>query len=103
MKLKDITVGGRYVAKVSGVLTTVRVLAIREVPPAWHLPESTWRTRIDVVNERTGRKTTFASAAKLRRVAVEPKTDPATSRPTLGHVVAGPATPPRDPSPAPAA
>ncbi len=67
MKLADVQVGGRYVAKVSGVLTTVRVLAIRDVPPAWHTPR--WRTRIDVVNERTGRKTTFSSATKLRRPA----------------------------------
>lgn len=70
MKITDVQVGGRYIAKVSGVLTTVRVIAIREVPPAWHNPNSArWRTRIDVVNERTGRKTTFSSAAKLRRAA----------------------------------
>lgn len=68
MKITDIQVGGRYVAKVSGVLTTVRVLALREAPPAWH-GGSRWRTRIDVINERTGRKTTFASAARLRRPA----------------------------------
>ncbi len=70
MKIADVQVGGRYVAKVSGVLTTVRILAIREVPPAWHGDrDGRWRTRIDVVNERTGRKTTFASAARLRRPA----------------------------------
>jgi len=68
MKIADIQVGGRYIAKVSGVLTTVRVLAVREAPPAWH-GGSRWRTRIDVVNERTGRKTTFSSSAKLRRPA----------------------------------
>lgn len=67
MQLHEVQVGGRYTAKVSGVLTTVRVLAIREVPPAWHGDRGGWRKRIDVVNERTGRKTTFASAAKLRR------------------------------------
>ena len=32
MKIAQITIGQRYVAKVSGSLTTVRVLAIRE---AW--------------------------------------------------------------------
>jgi len=70
MKLSEVEVNGRYIAKVSGVLTTVRVLGIREVPPAWHQPNSDrWRTRIDVVNERTGRKTTFSSAARLRRPA----------------------------------
>lgn len=72
MKISEVEVNGRYVAKVSGVLTTVRVLGIREVPPAWHQPSSDrWRTRIDVVNERTGRKTTFSSAARLRRRATE--------------------------------
>lgn len=70
MKIADVQVGGRYIAKVSGVLTTVRVLGLREVPPPWHGATSDrWRTRIDVVNERTGRKTTFSSAAKLRRPA----------------------------------
>ncbi|MBX3403815.1 MAG: hypothetical protein KF699_10435 [Phycisphaeraceae bacterium] len=73
MKIADVQVGGRYIAKVSGVLTTVRVLGIREVPPPWHGATSDrWRTRIDVVNERTGRKTTFSSAARLRRRAAEP-------------------------------
>jgi hypothetical protein len=69
MRLAEIEVGGRYTAKVSGVLTTVRVLAVREIPPAWHGTGGGWRTRIDVVNERTGRKTTFASAARLRAPA----------------------------------
>ena len=71
MKISEVEVGGRYAAKVSGNLTTVRVLAIREVPPAWHLPGGRWRTSIDVVNERTGRKTTFRSAARLRRPAAD--------------------------------
>jgi len=69
MKLADIEVGGRYTAKVSGVLTTVRVLAVREVPPFGNRPRARWSTRIDVVNERTGRRTTFASAARLRKPA----------------------------------
>ena len=64
MKKDQIQVGGLYTAKVSGKLTTVRVLAIREVPPAWR--DGRWETRIDVVNTVTGRKTTFRSAAKLR-------------------------------------
>ena len=71
MKIADVQVGGRYLAKVSGQLTTVRVLAIREVPPAWH-GGSNWRKRIDVVNERTGRKTTFAAASRLRGPAPKP-------------------------------
>ena len=67
MKIVEVQVGGRYIAKVSGVLTTVRVLGMREVAP-W-TRDGRWQTRIDVVNERTGRKTSFASAAKLRRPA----------------------------------
>lgn len=70
MKIADVQVSGRYLAKFSGVLTTVRVLGIREVPSAWHGDQNgRWRTRLDVVNERTGRKTTLASAARLRRPA----------------------------------
>jgi hypothetical protein len=65
MKISDIEVGGRYVAKVSGVLTIVRVLAIRDT---WTRNGSS-RSVIDVVNERTGRRTTFRSAARLRRPA----------------------------------
>lgn len=65
MKINDVTVGERYLAKVSGVITIVKVLAIREM---W---TSATRTRqvIDVINERTGRRTTFRSAARLRRKA----------------------------------
>ena len=63
MKLKDIKVGGHYLAKVSGKLTTVRVEDIRQVR-TWN----NWdKTRIDVTNLATGRKSTFRSAAKLRK------------------------------------
>ena len=73
MKLSEVQVNGRYIAKVSGVLTTVRVVGIREVPPAGRGgTNDRWRTRIDVVNERTGRKTTFSSAARLRKHATNP-------------------------------
>jgi len=65
MKIADVQVGGRYVAKVSGVLTTVRVLAMRETSTF----NGTSRSVIDVINERTGRRTTFRSAARLRRPA----------------------------------
>jgi len=49
----------------AGALATVKVLAIRE---AW---SASCRTRpvIDVVDERTGRRLTFRSAARLRRPA----------------------------------
>lgn len=78
MKISEVQVGGRYIAKVSGELTTVRVLGIREIPPPWHGSNSDrWRKRIDVINERTGRKTSFASASKLRRaVAIEGGAEP---------------------------
>lgn len=70
MKLAEITVGRRSIAKVSGNLTTVRVLAVRET----YTFEGRPQPRIDVVNERTGRRTTFRSAARLRRaVPVESK------------------------------
>lgn len=72
MKIADVQVGGRYIAKVSGVLTTVRVLAMRETS-AFNGPS---RSVIDVVNERTGRRTTFRSAARLRRPAGEPRKEP---------------------------
>jgi hypothetical protein len=74
MKISEIAVGGRYVAKVSGTLTTVRVLDIREVPPSFG--GTRWERRIDVVNERTGRKTIFASAARLRRAAPQAQQNP---------------------------
>lgn len=67
MQIAEINIGQRYVAKVSGSLTTVRVLAIRE---AWTASRNS-RQVIDVVNERTGRRLTFRSAARLRRRARE--------------------------------
>ena len=72
MKKSEIHVGGYYVAKVGGKLTTVRVDVIREEPVAYVGPYTTktmtWR--YDVTNLTTGRKTTFRSAAKFRGVAV---------------------------------
>ena len=72
MRIDEIEIGGRYLAKVSGMITIVKVVAIREVPPcAWTTTASgRWQKRIDVVNERTGRRTTFRSAARLRSKAV---------------------------------
>lgn len=71
MKKKDIKVGGKYIAKVSGNETTVRVDAIREIE-GWnggsiYSRQTKASTRYDVTNLRTGRKTTFRSAAKFRR------------------------------------
>ena len=64
MKKKEITVGGRYYAKVSGKSVIVRVDAIREVVGYG----KTWinlRTVYDVTNRSTGRKTTFRSAQRF--------------------------------------
>jgi len=66
MRISDIEVGRRYVAKVSGVLTVVRVKRVYE---AWSALNGRTQHYIDVVNERTGRSTTFRSAARLRRPA----------------------------------
>lgn len=68
MKTKDIVVGGKYIAKVSGRLTTVRVLNVREVT-TYSGASTRDRKCFDVVNMATGRKTTFRSAAKFRSIA----------------------------------
>ena len=65
MKITDVQIGGRYIAKVSGMLTTVQVTAIRQTVGF----RGRASTCIDVVNQRTGRRLTFASAQRLRRVA----------------------------------
>ena len=61
MKMSDIQIGGRYVARVSGRLTTVRVTAIRDVT-SWNKIARV----IDAVNEATGRGLTLRSAQRLR-------------------------------------
>lgn len=71
MKKSEIVVGGHYLAKVSNVITTVRVDAIREIDgckeSAYSGRRSTpAKTRYDVTNLRTGRTTTFDSAMKFR-------------------------------------
>ncbi len=71
MKKNEIRVGGLYLAKVSGNLTTVRVDAICDVEEVRGWRNSTGRlrkavNRYDVTNLKTGRKTTFRSAAKFR-------------------------------------
>lgn len=57
MKKAEVKVGGRYVAKVSGELTVVRLLQESRFG-GW-----------DAVNERTGRAVRIKSAAKLRKAA----------------------------------
>ena len=67
MKLANVTVGGRYTAKVSGRLVIVRVTGTRELPPPFG--RGNWQTRIAVINEATGRATEFRSAGRLRAPA----------------------------------
>lgn len=62
MKLKDIEVGGRYRAKVSGSLTTVRVVDLKESSTFG----GPYRTTIVAINESTGRQISIRSAQRLR-------------------------------------
>ena len=76
MKAKDIKIGGHYIAKVSGKLTTVRVDAIRKTSRG---RTNSWSGRYeqqactvyDVTNLATGRRVTFRSAAKFRCIPKE--------------------------------
>ena len=64
MKLSEVEIGGRYTAKVSGRIVTVRVVEIVEVPATrW----SNARTRIEAVNEARGRRITIRSPQRLRK------------------------------------
>ncbi|MSR60235.1 MAG: hypothetical protein EXS05_21780 [Planctomycetaceae bacterium] len=66
MKLSEVVVGKRYVAKVSGRLQVVRVTELKEIPPASWSTRSAWRTLICAVNESSGRKLTIRSPQRLR-------------------------------------
>jgi hypothetical protein len=61
MRAKDVIVGGRYWAKISGRLCIVRVDGIRD--------GLNGRRRYEVTNTTTGRRTTFRSATRLRHIA----------------------------------
>lgn len=84
MKKNEVKVGGHYRAKVSGVLTTVRV---DEVTDDTYPGRAGSGVRYHVTNLRTGRTTTFRSAAKFR--------GPADLKRDAGQAVAasGPHTP----------
>lgn len=69
MKKDQIKLGGRYTAKVSGKLTTVKVNVIRE---RTSYSGDRTQTVYDVTNLATGRQTTFRSASKFRSVVAEP-------------------------------
>jgi hypothetical protein len=61
MRAKDVMIGGRYLAKVSGRIVVVRVDQIRD--------GLSGRKRYDVTNMATGRTTSFRSALRFRHVA----------------------------------
>jgi hypothetical protein len=63
MKLNEIEVGGRYTAKVSGRIATVRVTEIAAVEAT---RGSNAKTQIEAVNETTGRRITIRSPQRLR-------------------------------------
>ncbi|HWB09915.1 MAG TPA: hypothetical protein VG826_11845 [Pirellulales bacterium] len=66
MKMQDVEVGRRYTAKVSGRLCVVRVVEIKEIPPAMWSRGDAWRKVIHAVNEATGKRITIRSAQRLR-------------------------------------
>lgn len=83
MKANEIKQGGIYTAKVSGKITKVKVLAIRETSKfsrSSYSGQSVYRDAVvyDVTNLSTGRRTTFKSAAKFRAAVGEPKGKPLT-------------------------
>lgn len=81
MKKSEIKVGGCYIAKVSGRLTTVRVDEITT-----HAGIKRDEQRYHVTNLVTGRRTTFRSAAKFRCTA--PKGAEGKTRPSLEAIEA---------------
>src|SRR5689334_16895701 len=72
MKASEIKVGGKYRAMVSGVLCTVRVDRVRD-SVTYRGGKAVDTKLYDVTNERTGRRTTFRSAAKFRSPAADGK------------------------------
>lgn len=66
MKLKDVEIGGRYVAKVSGRLQVVRITDVRSESNRLTGRE---RTTFVAINEATGRRVTIRSAQRLRKRA----------------------------------
>jgi hypothetical protein len=66
VKLKDVQVGGRYYANVSGAQAIVAVTEMKQIPPAYHSPNGNWRTIIYAINEATARRITVRSPQRLR-------------------------------------
>lgn len=79
-KRSNITVGGEYIAKVAGKVTTVRVLSINSHTD--HKGKE--RLSYSVLNTATGRKTLFRSHTKFRSVVSlpsNPEAPPASANP----------------------
>lgn len=75
MTTKEIKIGGRYLAKVSGILTVVRVVDQYEYPVGhpmgWgRMDTRAWRTGWVVRNERTGRTTRVKSPQRFRQEVI---------------------------------
>jgi len=64
LKLSEVQIGGRYTAKVSGRVVTVRVVEIVRVEATRF---SRARTSIEAVSEATGRRISIRSPLRLRR------------------------------------
>lgn len=74
MKAKDVKAGRVYEARVGGNLVPVRLDKVREVTK-YRGHGVTDGSAFDVTNLKTGRKTTFRSAAKLRRELTQAQVD----------------------------
>ncbi len=75
MLANEIVVGGVYVAKVSNVLTHVRVDEIDDNAYKGYSQGKVKRgTKYNVTNLRTGRRTSFRSASKFRQQVLSPGT-----------------------------
>jgi hypothetical protein len=61
MKKNEVTIGGKYIAKVSNILTVVRITSVAV--------EGGWKA----INEATGREVHIATAGRLRGPAPAPK------------------------------
>jgi hypothetical protein len=67
MKLSEVQVGGRYLAKVSGRLQVFRVVRVHTRYDSFRKRE---KTTIECVNERTGRTIMVRSSQRLREMKI---------------------------------
>jgi hypothetical protein len=67
MKLNEVQIGGRYLAKVSGSLQVLRVVRLHTRYDSFRKRE---KTTIECVNERTGRTIVVRSPQRLREMKI---------------------------------